>query len=213
MQCDTKKKILDHAERLFADKGVRATSIRELAHAAEVNIASVNYHFGSKDGLAKQVIERRLVPLNQVRQERLKMILSVAEEEGRRPEIEDLLRALIEPTFEFSACLSNSQSFLELISMATNGTDSQLKEIIDQQFELLFQLIDTATQRALPQLPPQELRCRLYFAMGALHSSIRLIGKKGPALFPISDSLDISVVTEMALNFIASGLQAPSIKG
>ncbi len=209
MQCDTKIKLLDHAERLFAEKGIRATSIRDLASAAKVNVAAVNYHFGSKDGLMTQVIERRLVPLNQVREERLTLVLSIAESEGRQPKIEDLLRALIEPTFEFAARLPESQPFLELVGRAMSGTDAQFREIFHRQFEPLFQILDTATQSALPHIPPQELRCRLYFAMGSLHSAMRMIGRKESVLLPTSKTHNIPVVTEMVLNFIASGLQAP----
>ena len=55
----TKDRILDVAETLFADNGFAATSLRDITHEAGVNIAAVNYHFGSKDALLGAVFERR----------------------------------------------------------------------------------------------------------------------------------------------------------
>ncbi|MBW1988737.1 MAG: CerR family C-terminal domain-containing protein [Deltaproteobacteria bacterium] len=59
---EAKERILDAAEKLFAEKGYRAVTVREITEAAGCNIASVNYHFGSKKGLYLQVFERRWVP-------------------------------------------------------------------------------------------------------------------------------------------------------
>ena len=69
MASDTKKLILDVAERLFADRGFSATSLRELTSEAGTNVASVNYHFGSKEALLAAVLERRLRPINERRLE------------------------------------------------------------------------------------------------------------------------------------------------
>ena len=57
---NTKDRILDVAETLFADNGFAATSLRDITREAGVNIAAVNYHFGSKDGLLGAVLERRI---------------------------------------------------------------------------------------------------------------------------------------------------------
>ena len=67
----TKDRLLDAAEELFSSRGIDATSLRAITSAAEVNLASVNYHFGSKDGLVKTVFIRRLEPLNNERLELL----------------------------------------------------------------------------------------------------------------------------------------------
>jgi AcrR family transcriptional regulator len=62
---DTRERILDVAERLFMDNGYEATSMRTITSAAEVNLAAVNYHFGSKEALLCEVFRRRLTWLNQ----------------------------------------------------------------------------------------------------------------------------------------------------
>src|SRR5437762_12824734 len=63
----TKEKILDTAEALFMEHGFEATSLRAITTAAGVNLAAVNYHFGSKEELFQMVLTRRLDPMNQQR--------------------------------------------------------------------------------------------------------------------------------------------------
>ena len=82
---DTKTRILDAAENLFAARGYHNTSLREITKEAGVNLAAVNYHFGSKEALLRAVIKRRLVPLNQVRTRRLHEVREKARREKRRP--------------------------------------------------------------------------------------------------------------------------------
>ena len=66
-RADTKQKLLDVAEHLFAVRGYHNTSLRMITAAAEVNLAAVNYHFGGKEGLLAAVFSRRLLPLNELR--------------------------------------------------------------------------------------------------------------------------------------------------
>ena len=87
-QSDTKTRILDGAEQMFAREGFHNTSLRALTDLAEANLASVNYHFGSKEALLQTVIERRLLPLNIIRQEKIEKILAVAQENSALPEAE-----------------------------------------------------------------------------------------------------------------------------
>ena len=68
---DTKTRILDAAEGLFMEHGFEATSLRSLTSSAGVNLAAVNYHFGSKEELFQAVRTRRLDPMNKVRIELL----------------------------------------------------------------------------------------------------------------------------------------------
>jgi AcrR family transcriptional regulator len=82
-QGDTKQRILDAAEHLFALEGFRGTSLRDITGRAGVNLAAVNYHFGSKEALLRAVMERRLIPLNQVRIERLTKVRDSARQKGR----------------------------------------------------------------------------------------------------------------------------------
>ncbi len=74
----TKLRILDAAEALFMERGFEATSLRAITAAAGVNLAAVNYHFGSKEELFQAVLTRRLDPMNQLRLELLTRLESQA---------------------------------------------------------------------------------------------------------------------------------------
>ncbi len=81
---DTKIKILDVAEKLFAEGGIHATSIRQIVKEAGVNVASLHYHFGSKEAVIHQIIIRRLQPINEAKVKRLDQL----EEESNGQKLE-----------------------------------------------------------------------------------------------------------------------------
>src|SRR5688572_26196161 len=94
MEADTRGRLLDAAERLFAAKGFEATSLRDVTAKAKANLAAVNYHFGSKEALVRAVFERRLGEVNRRR-------LALLDGIGRvRPAPEQILHAFIAPTFD-----------------------------------------------------------------------------------------------------------------
>ena len=93
-QGNTKTRILDGAEQLFAREGFHNTSLRALTSLADVNLASVNYHFGSKESLLHSVIERRLLPLNRIRQEKIEAVLAKARINLAIPVLQTLFEAL-----------------------------------------------------------------------------------------------------------------------
>jgi AcrR family transcriptional regulator len=95
---ETRERILDAAERLFARKGITSTSMRALTAAAGVNLAAVHYHFGSKEALLDAVIERRAEPCNAARNRALDRHL--AERAEAAPDVEQVLRAFLEPVVE-----------------------------------------------------------------------------------------------------------------
>ncbi len=100
-QTNTKQRILDAAESLFAIKGFRGTSLRAITGRANVNLAAVNYHFGSKTALLEEAIKRKIQPLNQIRRKRLEEVRKKARKKGKKPEVKAVLMAFIEPTLIF----------------------------------------------------------------------------------------------------------------
>src|SRR5215472_13350740 len=92
---DTPGKLLDAAERLFATQGYGAVSLRQVIAEADVNVAAVHYHFGSKEELVDQVVMRRAGPVNEERIARLDRI--EAESGGRPPKLEQIFEAFLAP--------------------------------------------------------------------------------------------------------------------
>src|SRR3984893_3454319 len=91
----TRTAILAAAERLYADRGFGDVTLRDIVAAAGVNLAAVNYHFGSKDELIAELFVTRSLALNRERLNELKL---AEEAGGGRADINSILRALVGPT-------------------------------------------------------------------------------------------------------------------
>ena len=208
-QPDTKTRILDTAECLFAQNGFQHTSIKQLSREAEVNQAAVNYHFGSKMALIEKVIERRLQPINRLRMERLEAIRQAAARQNSRPLAEDLLRAFIEPAFSINIPMQEKRSFLVLAGRAFSEPDATIKEIFIHQFKPPFMLLFRSMRETLPDLPEDVLLRRLHFAIGAMTHCMRLcsVSSPPPELFPQADEL--KTTTNLLLDFVTSGICTP----
>src|SRR5437660_735631 len=114
---DTKDRILDAAESLFLDHGFEATSLRQITAAAGVNLAAVNYHFGSKEELFQAVLTRRLDPMNQERIERLEKL--EREASGKPLSCEKILFAMLIPALRLARDeRRGGKNFLRLVGRA-----------------------------------------------------------------------------------------------
>src|ERR1700757_3107973 len=162
-EVSTKERILDVAERLFAEKGIKETSLRDITSAVGVNCATVNYHFSSKEGLIHAVISRRLGPLNQ---ERLRLLESYeAEEEKKSVPLKRILHAFIAPTIELY--LKNPY-FMYIAGRIISDPNKELYPFFVPQFEQVFLRFKDSLMRALPKLPERELLLRMLFILGAM---------------------------------------------
>jgi AcrR family transcriptional regulator len=161
---NTKDRILDTAERLFARDGFEATSLRAITAEANVNLAAVNYHFQSKDALVQAVIGRRMGP---VTARRLALLDAYEAEAGDAPvPLEKILDAFLRPVVEMVG--SHAHAFVPLIGRLYTEPGEFAVQLFKQQFEQLARRFVPAFQRALPELPRVELIWRLHFAIGAL---------------------------------------------
>ena len=205
----TKNRILNCAEQLFAREGFHSTSLRILTHKAGVNLAAVNYHFGSKEALLRAVIERRLVPLNKLRHARLEDVLQSAAENQQAPRAQDLLRAFIEPTLEFRDLSPGAEDFLTLISRSWNDPDPTVRNCFMELVLPMFKFFFASLQQALPDLPVGILRIRMQFLAGTM--SIIMCRHNNFQEQPEDSAPPLSREQQLdqLLKFILAGLEAP----
>ena len=201
---NTKDRLLDAAERLFAEKGVKETSVREITRAAEAHLSSINYHFSTKYGLIRAVIGRRIKPLNR---RRLELLESFKAEAGEDPvPIEKILYALIMPGLEM---YSDYPNFLLFAGRMISDPDKKLHRIFVAQLDDFFLRIKDLLQRNLTDIPEDELMWRIHFAIGAVihtwtnHSDLE-IRSKGVCKIRDKDEMVKRLVA-----FCAAGLRAP----
>ena len=105
-QAATKAQVFCAAERLFALHGFQNVSVRDITAEAGVNLASVNYHFGSKDALLLAIFRRRTSELNR---ERARMLHAAHDSHAGRPPVREILKALFAPPVR---CLTEMRSCL-----------------------------------------------------------------------------------------------------
>ncbi|MEE8154343.1 MAG: TetR/AcrR family transcriptional regulator [Phycisphaerales bacterium] len=165
---ETKQKILDAAERLFAEHGYAATSMRQLVNKAGVNLAAVHYHFQSKQELFIAVVERRLRPLNEQRMQLLNELEEAAD--GKPPTVERLVAALIEPIFRLGDD-AQDVAWRKLIGRSRVEAGDHWR-IAGELHKQMFDRYVDAFRRALPEIPPRELAYRVYFLTGSVANAL-----------------------------------------
>ncbi len=208
-QPDTKQRILDAAESLFAREGFHNTSLRAITRQAEANLAAVNYHFGSKDALVRAVLERRLTPLNQARRERLNRLRETSGANGRRPGVEETLRAFIEPTLDFRNSDPGAKDFVSLVGRALGEPDESVRKIFMRLMEPVFQLFFETLCAALPQHPHKTVFWRLVFSLGSMGQTLCLMDKPLPLPEGIAPIHETETLLALLIPFLTAGMEAP----
>ena len=204
---DTKERILDTAERLFAQQGYAATSLRGIIAEAGVNLAAVHYHFHSKEALLEALILRRSVPANR---ERLALLDRFEKEAGGNPvSLERVIEAFLAPTLQMSRDpQSGGIVFMKLLGRL-HAEGVLLPRILTSQFGDVLERFGAALRAALPDLPPEELSWRLNLAAGALAQTLRGGSKDLETISSLPLSFDSRNVLERLVVFLSAGFRAP----
>ena len=163
----TKAAVIAAAERLFALHGFGDVSVRDITAEAGVNLASINYHFGSKDALLFEIFRRRTAELNR---ERARMLHEAAANEGGRPSVRAILTALIEPPLRWSAPTHDRRIALQFIIRARSEGTEAMREVLRTDVSHLRRFAD-ALIAACPDLPSEEVYWRLHFVLGMIHNN------------------------------------------
>lgn len=170
---DTKTRILDAAERLFAERGFEGTSIRAVTAEAGANLAAVGYHFGSKEALFAAVLRRIRGPVNDEQLRRLgELEAGEGEAGGGAPSVEDLVGAYVSPLVDLlgrDEDRGRATSRLVARILADGGGEAQ-RATVDVVEEVEARYL-RAFARALPHISPEELwwRFRATVVVVAFH--------------------------------------------
>ena len=166
----TRALILDAAERLYADRGFADVTLRDIVAAAGVNLAAVNYHFGSKDELIAELFVTRSIATNRERLNELK----AAEAEGRgRADIDAILRALVGPTLRGCLGPENARSTAaRFMIRASIESVPPIRRIKNREIDHLRKFA-AAMRRSLPDRSDVELYWGLHFALAMAHQTVR----------------------------------------
>jgi len=202
----TKNKILDAAESLFAVQGFNGTSLREITSQAEVNLAAVNYHFGSKKELIKSVMSRYM---NELSPRLESALVEVCERENLS--LLEVFSAFIEPLLSLNEFKENGTSnFLQLLGRGYTDSQGFLRWFLTTQYPGVINNFVKAVQKAYPELTAEEMFWRLHFTMGTVVFTM----SSSDALMDIAKSdfdktIDIAGVIKKVIPYVAAGVAAP----
>ena len=204
---DTKNLILDSAEKLFAKQGFSGTSLRQITTAADVNLAAVNYHFGSKESLIDAVISRRLEPINK---ERLDLLDRLEEKAGERgPALEAIVEAFIGPPLRMRhAAGSKATHFMRLLGRVMSDPSDRVIMQFTDKFRETIERFSAALSRALPDLSPADILWRLVFMVGAMAHTMSIFRQLPKVTGGLCDPTDVGALIKRMTSFLAAGMRS-----
>jgi AcrR family transcriptional regulator len=180
-ESDTPTRLLDVAERMFAERGFNGVSLREIVNDAEANIAAVHYHFGSKELLFQRVFARCAKPICRLTYERLE----AAEEWAGHPQyLEQILKAHIVPTVKgLSDGSIDVRNYNRLRAHIVVENRAFAHRLLNETYADLAMCMIQALQRALPHLQPKQLAWRFHVLLGNLIFSTMPAGRVHTSFF------------------------------
>ncbi len=195
------EKLLDAAEKLFAEKGFDGTSVRDITAEAKCNVAAVNYHFGGKDNLYTEAFRRKLILLRDVRVTRIDEVMA----RGGETTLEDLLRAFGKAFFEPLVGVSSGPRFIKL----------WLREMLDQRLpaamfiEETFRPVLGSLQQALMKVCPGLDEPRAMSAAHAVVAQLAHVLRVHEFWTQEHDSpeFDLDSALEQVVEFSAAGIR------
>ncbi len=207
----TCEKLMDCAEKIFAEKGYDKASIREITNAANVNLASVHYHFGSKEKLLQKLLDRKLHWLNHQRLNALKTLEKKSKSKALKPSqiLEAFFGTLLDMLDEKDY---GGEMFLRLLGRSSLEPNCIISSISNGKSNAVTQRFRDALFKALPNVPKNEIVWRFHFMVGA--TSYAISGNGLNKLFvtaEISEAESVSkrLLKKRLMSFLLGGLRSP----
>jgi len=207
-EIDTRLRILDAAELLFTEQGFEATTLRQITGAAEVNLAAVNYHFGSKEELIREVFRRRLTWLNQQRLQELDRLETEAAGKPLKPS--QILEVFFGVALKMAAdTKGGGRNFMRLLGHTYSKPSEFVRGFLAEEYAAVIARFRSALIKALPGVPGEEILWRFHFMLGAMSYAI----SGTDALHMVSedalDDGDAEALYARLMSFMIGGLRAP----
>lgn len=205
-QSATVDRILDAAEKLFAEHGFAETSLRSITSKAGVNLAAVNYHFGSKKALIQAVFSRFLDPFVS----KLSKALVKYQDNNDAIDLEEILHLLVDQIMVVEPRSPEDLSVcMRLIGLAYTQGQGHLKKYLQEVYGDVFQAYLQLLVKACPNLPMGDLFWRVYFILGS--AVFTLSGANALRAIAESDygvNYELEEIMRKMVPFMAAGLRA-----
>ena len=203
----TKERIRHTAARMFSEHGFDNVSLRDITTGAGVNIAAVNYHFGSKVGLLTDVFAEYAAPVNVAR---LKL-LDECERKVRdgAPAVADILWALLSPAFHAPDSGTEGRYFRQMLGRMSSSSNPDVRRILFNTFDVVSSRFVDLMSRACPDLPREELFWRLTCVYGAMMYAQADNGRIRTLAGDSFDSTNMDDALKYMIPFLTAGFTQP----
>lgn len=204
---ETQQRILDAAEALFTAHGFEATSMRMITGQANVNLAAVNYHFGSKDALIQEVFRRRLTELNRRRLAALDAAEKAAAGQALKPS--RIVEIFFGVAIDMAADTEHGgDTFMRLLGRTHTEPNAFVRRFLADESSQVVKRFLSALYEALPEVPREEILWRFHFMLGAM--SYAIAGTDTLQLFTGDfDDHDPKRLSARLMSFLLGGLRGP----
>ena len=200
----TRHDIVCAAEKLFAEKGFRAMTLRDVTREAKVNLAAVNYHFGTKRALILAVIRSRIEPINDERMKRLNSLL--AEHKSAPIPLKCIFDALIGPLFEGAKKNGPGRGLIPVIGRALTEPTDFMRTLHKEFFAELSAHFIVQLKRSCPTLSDEQLQYRFFLVISTMIGTLIEKGRLESLSFGKLDSTNLDMI-EQLIDFAVAGFK------
>jgi AcrR family transcriptional regulator len=203
-----RERILTVAERMFAEHGMEGVGLRAITAVARVNLASIAYHFGSKDGLLEALFAQRAAP---IAQERLRL-LALCFEQSKMPTLEQILDAFLRPALTLGVQPQfGGPAFVKLRARLGTEPEKTSRQILAKAFDESSRKFIDAIALALPQQPREEIEWRYHFMLGTMFYTMANSGRIQSLTDGRCDPGDVKRALHHMIPFLAAGFRSAPV--
>jgi AcrR family transcriptional regulator len=206
----TRERLIEVAERLFAEGGFAGTSVRQITAEAACNLAAVNYHFGGKDQLYEEVFRRRL---ETTREQRVASIRRTVDEAGGSPTLEDLLRSFATAFLEPFMTTSAGRQWHRLMRRELHEPHLPQGMFVGGVITPVYEELAAALVRLRPGLDLERARCCTYSVVGQLIQLLRVERYSEEPAFEHASRMSLPELIEHVVVFSVAGIHAAADSG
>ena len=167
---NTRDRILDLAEDMFAEAGIDKVSLRSVTAAAGVNVSAIHYHFGSKDELLRAIFIRRLSGSLEEQTARLARFVPSGKIET---DVRRLMENFVGPATDID-CAENNYRFSRLLGQLSVHDENLPSDMFHYVQKEVTDAYLAVLAKVLPELSPSDLAWRLEFVIGIIGHASRL---------------------------------------
>lgn len=200
----SRERILAVAGRMFAEHGMTGVGLRAIAAEAGVNLASIAYHFGSKEGLLEVLFAERAAP---IAEERLRLLALC--QNGSKPVLEDILDAFLRPALTLGVEPQfGGPAFVRLRARLAMEPERTARRILSRAFDASSREFIEAIARVLPDMPRREVEWRFHFLLGTMFYTMADSGRIQALTNGRVDPSNVTQALRHMIPFLAAGFRS-----